>query len=134
MNLISTIQGRLGSQPFAFNFTEEILYDVSLFMFNELRHGVGQQVVAEILEKREAHLEPSSNDFDDPISDIRKEVESELREEIEEITDGQEEDVFSKAERLKRLAQQRKTGTTGLVERPKISATKKTGISVKRAQ
>jgi hypothetical protein len=135
MNMISTIQGGLGSQPFAFNFTEETLYDISLYIFNELEHGIGQVMVAEALER--ASQQPAATEdeeSEDPMDDIRKEIESEFQEEIEEITDGQEEDIFSKAERLKRLAQQRKTGVSTPQERPRISATRKTGTPVRRSQ
>jgi hypothetical protein len=135
MNIISTIQGRLSAQPFAFNFTEEVRYDASIFIFNELE-SMAQVMVAEALDKASrapVHTD-EGEELSDPAKDIRRQIESELQEEIEEITEGQEEDIFSKAERLKRIAQQRKAGTSPPPKnRTRISASKKTGVSVSRS-
>jgi hypothetical protein len=150
MNIISMIQGRLGSQSFAFNFTKEILYDVSIYIFNEIKYGIGKETSADeslissnkqVSDTVNENYDHQSGDIsnntpdnasDNTMVDIRKEVENELQEEIDEITEGQE-DIFSKAERLKRLAQQRRTDVNPQQDRQKISATKKTGASVKRS-
>ena len=132
MNIISSIQGSLNSQPFAFNFTEEVLYDVSIYMFNEIKHGIGKQILADELKRMKELPSSSEEGTDDPVADLRKEVESELKDEIKEITENQDEDLFSKAERLRRIAQQRKAGMVQ-EDRPKVSASKKTGAAVRRA-
>lgn len=121
-NIISVIQSRLASQRFSSSLTENQLYDISLFIFNELKHEFGQFALdlrgsktpqkrkkiseseeSEFLESEEQEYEES--DFD-PES-IRREVASEFLEDIAPQATDDDEDVNSKAERLKRLYQQR---------------------------
>lgn len=151
MSIISTIQVGIESQPFAFNFTKEILYDISVYMFNEIKNGFGKEIMDNealiAFEQQVGDINENSDDESDNFVNIRREVEIELKEEIDEIIEGQDgqdenisfdgkeqsDDIFSKAERLKRLAQQRKSNIGLPQERKKISAIKKTGATVRRS-
>jgi hypothetical protein len=134
MNLIQLLQNDLGGQPFSRNFTEEMIYDISLFIFNQLRHGIGKSVIEDEVERRledrKSDDSPTnqSDDGEPSMDDIRREVEAEFKEEIEEITE--QEDVFSKVDRLKRLAQKRAENAPQ--KRPQITESKRTGTRVSR--
>jgi hypothetical protein len=143
-SVMSVIQGKLTSQRFASSFTETQIYDISLFIFNELNSGLGGLVSgAKTLSKNKRRAiaattgEDSEDDFsssedldedegeDFDLSSIRKEVESEFSESLssyEEDSSRDDEDVSSKAERLKKLYEQRALANGGSLDRitPKI--------------
>jgi len=136
-NLISSIQGKIASERFASGFTEEMLYDTSLFIFNELKHGIGQNLINEALAAAKLNPQDDSKDTtskDDPLEDVRNEVEEEFAEQIAMLnSDGDvvtdEDGIFTKAERLKRLRQQQLANKPNL---GKAIATAKKGGSLKK--
>jgi hypothetical protein len=121
-NTISTIQSRILSQRFASSLTESLVYDLSLFIFNELKGGFGKLAI-ELTPRAKAQVEEddgiyhSEEDLD--LDSIRREVLAELSHsegsdvsEDSEDSEESDEDVESKAERLKKLYQQRASAST----------------------
>jgi len=107
-HLIDIIQGKITSETFAQNFNEVTVYDVSLFIFNELKYGIGKQLRDELGAVTVSYEEDPNESEDE--ARIRKEVEAELAEEMVHLTDEgdvQGEEIFSKADRLKRLHEQK---------------------------
>ncbi len=102
-NLISTFQSKILSERFSSKLTEELVYDIAMFMFNEFKHGLGKfKFNSEEKEKEE--------DVDLEELDIRKEIEAEYSEELEYLEGEDEPDdreVYEKTEKLKKLHQQR---------------------------
>jgi hypothetical protein len=129
-NIISYIGSRIASQRFASSLTETQVYDISLFIFNELHDGFGK-IVNEIRKKTvatteefgdeishsEGEAEYESDESDD-LSSIRKQVAAEFGSDEEDDSEESEmnEDALSKAERLKRLHQQRVSSNPNLIE------------------
>lgn len=135
---ISSFQNELGNQSFSFNLTEQNTHDLALFMFNQFKHGLGKTLVIEELRKQSSTGEieiPEDEFVDNEKERLRKEIETEFQEEISEIIEevGEQEahdDIYNKAERLKRLAQQRNLGGNKQQIRPSVSGN--TGAMVKR--
>lgn len=103
-NLINMIQSRIAGERFASKLTEELIYDLSLFFFNELKHGIGKSLREE-LRSEDVDIEYEEGDEDL----IRKEVERELGDQLSQLTDDGEvmsDEVAAKAERLRRLREQ----------------------------
>ena len=119
-NVISTIQSRILSQRFASSLTESLVYDISLFIFNELKGSLAKFA----LESSESTQSKSEEDtiyhseVDVDLESIRKEVLAEIsKSEDSEESEDLDEDVEAKAERLKKLYQQR--AATSTIESPK---------------
>lgn len=110
---ISVIQSRLLSQRFASSLTETIIYDLSLFIFNELKNGFGIGIKPDSTSRSRKAISFSEDDEseeDDDVSDVRREVEREFADQLSNLDEDvapANEDALSKAERLKRLHQQR---------------------------
>jgi predicted nucleic acid-binding Zn-ribbon protein len=112
MSLINSIQGKISSERFSSGFTEETLYDVSLYVFNEVKYGLGKSLLDEAVASAKSQPTSEEGVEDGPeMEDVRSQVEEEYAEQIamlnsdgEVVTDG--DGVFTKAERLKRLRQQ----------------------------
>jgi glucose-6-phosphate-specific signal transduction histidine kinase len=141
MNHIAMMQNRIGSQSFAKNLDEIQIFDLALFIYNEIQTGYGQA----ILEERIKNIKTSaSTELDgtveskhqavgteesEPEIDVReivkKEVEDEIREKImENIKAVQEDVVFHeddedddedyKIKRLKEQAAKHNKNVTGV--------------------
>ena len=117
-DIISVIQGKLSSQRFSAGLTDTQKYDISLFLFNELKGSLGK-IALEILSQSKrkvaeedpdefshSEVEDDEGDENNGISSLRREVIAELEDELEGMP-TRDEDAFSKAERLKKLYQQR---------------------------
>jgi len=127
-NIISMIQGKLSTQKFSNSFTEELLYDVSLFIFNELKHGVGKSLIDEAVKNINSNKSGIVNNVDvgeiDEELVLRQEVEAEMASEIAELSDDGEvidEEIFSKAQRLRNLRQQQLAANSNLGVKPVTS-------------
>jgi len=128
-NLIATIQSRVASHRFSDSMNEEQIYDVSLFVFNEIKNGVGAIVLQDMIsaQKKSSSASAGSESVDTEdiaLEDIKKEIEeeylSELMDENEYLPEDDEEDIResafgnsdydidNKADRLKRIHQSRK--------------------------
>lgn len=128
-NTISYIGSRISSQRFASSLTEAQIYDMSLFIFNELHDGFGK-IVNDIKKKvvttteefsdEISHSEGESefeSDESEDLNSIRKQVAAEFAPDEDELQeDERNEDALSKAERLKRLHQQRVSSNPNLIE------------------
>lgn len=131
-NLITMIQNKLLNESFSASFKEETMYDVSLFLFNELKYGIGKQMRDELIiaEKIVVNEFEEDEEDDEEEDSIRKEIERELEEELNNLNeDGDVEtaDVFTKAERLKRLHEQRVKSNPGLTTGAINNGKKRTG-------
>lgn len=112
---ISVIQSKLLSQRFASSITETLAYDLSLFIFNELKNGFGLGVRSDSSSKARKSIsfsedDDSEDEDDDDVSSVRREVEREFADQLNNLDEDvapANEDALSKAERLKRLHQQR---------------------------
>lgn len=124
-NLISMIQGQLSSQRFASTLGQDMMYDISLFIFDQLKHGLGKTLADEAVltskqgagpkveEKTEGKAEEQTHE------EIRSEMEAEFfNDEVEEdegVVLGEDGIVFTestseRAEQLKRLRRQQLNG------------------------
>ena len=130
-SLITMIQGKIQGEGFSRNFTEDMVYDVSLFVFNEIKYGLGKILRDEALNSSlTSEIEYSEEDLDDEEARIKREVEAEFSESLSQLTedgDVQDEEVFSKAERLKRLHEQRVKSNPKITEGVINSGAKKRG-------
>lgn len=119
LNIIASLQQKISSQKFASNFSEKVIYDISLFFFNEITDGIGKIILDKKLleiKNSKASSEDDETVYTDPeeadeLEQIKKEVEDEYKDEIESLRpeeDPDMEEIFSKAERLKRLREQQK--------------------------
>ena len=110
MNHISMMQNRISSQSFAHNLDEIQIFDVALFIYNEIQTGYGYAILEERIKniraeastgseaKVEYKHEADGTERSEPEVDVRevvrKEVEDEIREQIKEsLRSVQEEDV-----------------------------------------
>lgn len=141
-NDISTLQNRISIQNFSDKLSEVEVYDVALFVFNEIRNGLGQIYVqnqvralakAKSVTSKEVESEESNksvnepNEVDESVDfeeqlrqEIRQEVEEEIASEVQEITKGTSEDVDpdDKVSRLKALHKKHQRGNlTGTMVR-----------------
>lgn len=140
-DLIRNIESRLVSKSFAKNITEESIIDISMFIFGEIKYGIGKAIIDEAVSVKlsasdipESESQVSSDRYndDDGISthadhtvfneeQIRREVELELGDNIKALSsDGgvvhhkENEDLMDKAKRLKELRERQ------LAENPNI--------------
>lgn len=123
-NIISTFQSRISSERFASRLTDELIYDLALFMFNEFKHGIGKTLKLEI--NPEEDLEEI---------EIRREIEAEYSDELqfledEDISSEQTTDIIEKTEKLKKLHQQRLMQSKANEHIPE----KRTGFGPKQGQ
>lgn len=51
MNHLATIQNRVGAQEFSKKLTEQQIYDISLFLYNEISNGYGRVIIDEYLKE-----------------------------------------------------------------------------------
>ena len=107
-NLINMVQSKLASERFSSKLTDELIYDISLFVFNELKHGIGRSLREELRAEDVGDIETEYEEEDEEDL-IRKEVKQELGEQLSQLTDDGEvmsDDKMDKAERLKRMREQ----------------------------
>lgn len=111
MALLGAIQGRLSSQGFSTNISKDLKYDISLFIFSELKDGIGRDFLS-LTDKNESHEEEvesvEKSDDESTIDSLRAEVEAEVLGQSQLMDDEggvSDEDLASKAERLKLLRQ-----------------------------
>ena len=135
-NLISMIQGKLSTEKFSGKLTDELMYDISLFIFNEFKQGIGKSLVDEGIANLKSAMADNTNENDEGAdsesSDLRREIEGELEEEISQLTnsgDVIDEEIFSKAERLKKLREQQLAGNPKLGK--KVVTSKRSNNSFK---
>lgn len=108
MNHISMIQGKVLLESFSDKFNEAESYDISLFIFNEIKYGLGL-VISPRPEQGEpseavdtAAVQSSPPPFDP--DEIRKEIEQEIPE-VASLPDiSIDETASEKAQRLKEVA------------------------------
>lgn len=108
-NFINLIQSKLASMEFASNYKDETIYDISIFIFNELRDGFGKIYL-------EKFMEVKTDSYQENIEDeIRKEVVAEFSEQLDLLEDNLDEtfnkyesSLDEKAERLKKIANSQK--------------------------
>lgn len=114
MNHISMIQSRVVKQDFSRNMDDEIVYDVALFIYNEVTSGYGRVLLDEEIKRlvsarketdEEASVEPEVI----PVTKDIEKVKAQIREEeaarvaLKSRMASADEDVDDKVERLKRL-------------------------------
>lgn len=105
-NIINMIQTKLSSERFASKLTEELIYDISLFIFNELKDGIGKSLRQELVIEEDIETEYQEDNEEDA---IRKEIEAEYSEQLSQLTDDGEvisEDISDRAMKLKRMREQ----------------------------
>jgi hypothetical protein len=129
-NEISMLQNRVSVQNFSDGFDEVTTHDVALFIFNEIRGGLGQAFVERQVKRaldkvKNIEKEPGSSEFDEgsedegvgniesdtssdvDFNDIKQEIEEELAPEIEAITSPSiSKSAVDKVERLKQIHKQ----------------------------
>lgn len=87
LNLMVHIQSKISSERFASDFTADMLFDVSMFMFNEFKHGMGYTMLIDALAQHKKRLTNAEGADTEEISDeIRKEIEEEFKEELAQLT------------------------------------------------
>jgi hypothetical protein len=112
-NIITLIQNKISAERFSSSFTESQIYDISLFFFNELKGGIGKQILEDIsLSAKPARQVIATSEESDYVEedDIRSEIEKEYAEHLDQLDDDGNvlpEDLSNKAERLRKLHQQR---------------------------
>jgi hypothetical protein len=125
-DIISVIQGKLSSQRFSTGLTDAQKYDISLFLYNELKGSLGKIALELSMQAKKKVVEEDSDEFShseddedlgEDISSLRREVLAELETELENVPQ-RDEDSSSKAERLKKLYQQRVLTEPDLQENP----------------
>jgi len=114
MNHISMIQSRVVKQDFSRNMDDEIVYDVALFIYNEVTSGYGRVLLDEEIKRlvsarketdEEASVEPEVI----PVTKDIEKVKAQIREEeaarvaLKSRMASADEDLDDKVERLKRL-------------------------------
>lgn len=132
-SIINMIQVRLKSERFSTGLTENQVYDISLFFFNEIKSGFVRQVFSEYNQRKAT---PSGDDDivteTEESDDIRKEVEQEYSSELSTLLDDdgdvQDEDVDSKADRLKRLYQNTVSSNPNLLRENPVKTPKRGGF------
>lgn len=108
-NIINMIQSKIAAERFSSKLTEELIYDISLFVFNELKHGIGRSLRDELKVEESEDIETEYAEEEDEEDLIRREIEEELGEQLSQLTDDGEvmsDELMTKAEKLKRLRQQ----------------------------
>lgn len=93
LTLITKIQSRISTERFVTGLTQDTVYDIALFMFNEFKTGLGKSILVEMLAQQKNRLNPEEVEITD---EIRKEIEEEFKEELERLTTSEysEEDDF----------------------------------------
>lgn len=131
MEVISVIQSKVSSERFASKLTSELLYDVSLFIFNEINGDL-----AMYMNKRNAHknkeIVHQEVDPDDEEYKLRKEIESEYHEELSTLDEDDEDmdpDISLKAEKLKKLRERQVINNPNLGKIPVTAKDRKPGTS-----
>jgi len=133
-SVISMIQSRLKSERFSSSLTENQIYDLSLFFFNEIKTGFVKQVFSDYNSKKISSDDDSevSHSEEGEADDIRKEIEKEYSTQINNLLDEdgdiQTEDVESKASRLKKLYQNTVNSNPSLVSDNPIKTTRRGGF------
>jgi hypothetical protein len=125
-SLISMIEAKLNSQKFSTSLNEELSYDISLFIFNELSHGLGKRLIDEAVSNAKSGANISEDGESEETDDVRSQIEEELSEELAQLgNDGgviiENEELFSKAERLKKLREQQLAVNPNLGNKPVTS-------------
>lgn len=140
-NLITMLQGKISSERFSSSLTEELVYDVSLFIFNELKHGIGKSLIDEALVNQSSsdgnEKEVQNSEESQFVDDIRNEVEKEYEEQISQLSDDgdviiEDKEIFEKAERLKRLHEQRFKNNPNIGKMVPNKKNRKSSAKVKR--
>nr|BDD46196.1 hypothetical protein 30 [bacterium] len=131
MNHISLLQNRILAQSFSKKFDQVEVFDLALFIYNEIRSGYGRTILDEELKKfrksqsAESEEEVPSIQGDEPEAApeesveeaVRREVEAELKEQlIANLAEAAEEEVVDEDEddRITRLKAQAKKANKSL--------------------
>jgi len=96
MQEIESIKNELLLKAFSEGFSNDVLHDLTLFIFNEYVKPLQQEVLDAI--------DPDETDEEAIKRKIKEEVKSELAREIGELTSDEDEDEDLKVARLKRMA------------------------------
>lgn len=132
MNLMSTIQSKLAGQRFASKLTTELIYDLSLFIFNEMKGDLGK-----MLPDQHSGSKPDEPEltYHEEIDDVRREIEAEYQDHLETLSDDGEvmdEDLQVKAEKLRRMHHQQLIHNPNIGKIPVSREPKKSGPKVTR--
>jgi predicted nucleic acid-binding Zn-ribbon protein len=114
MNHISMIQSRVVKQDFSRDMDDEIVYDVALFIYNEVTSGYGRVLLDEEIKRLLSAKKESDSDVEVDVEDIPvakdlEKVKAQIREEeaarvaLESRAASADEDVDDRVQRLKRL-------------------------------
>lgn len=117
MNHISMIQNRVSNQDFSRDMDEQLLYDISLFLYNEFIGGYGRILIDEEIKKLNLVKNESSNEEEDTSDSIEEssyqeeldKVKAQIREEeaarvaLDSREKDVDEDVDDKVSRLKKI-------------------------------
>lgn len=120
MSDISLLRNRLGKQQFSVEFTEELAFDIALFIMNEIKNGIGQKYFQKMMAKSGPPIVSGDEESEENIpseEDIRRQMRSEIESEYPELqsmpddqitTRTRAESADEKAKRLREIA--RKSG------------------------
>lgn len=114
MNHISMIQSRVVKQEFSNSLDEQVVYDIALFIYNEVTSGYGRVLLDEEIKRLVSAKKEKGEDIDVEVEDtpIAKDIEkvkAQIREEeaarvaLDRRAAADGEDVDDKVERLKRI-------------------------------
>lgn len=128
MQDISLLRNRLGKQSFSIDFTEELAFDIALFIMNEIRNGIGQKYFQKMMATSGPPI--SAEEGDESMDESEDEAKARMRaqvareyEELQSEEPDQEsvtvrtraESAGEKAKRLRDIARKagvgNKTGT-----------------------
>ena len=120
MNHISLMRNRIGGESFAKNFDEIQIFDLALFIYNEINSGYWRTILDSELKKFRELTSATSDVAVESIlgmdevkaSDIRKEVEAEINDKIIESLSSHNETIYEEDDeeddRVSRLKAQAK--------------------------
>ena len=118
MKDINMLVSRLGKQSFSLEFTKELVFDISLFILDEIKNGIGQKYFQAMTTKSNPPISSEDGaELDDSEEDIRQRMREEIEDEFpalkampdEEVTvRTRDESANEKAKRLRDVA--RKSG------------------------
>lgn len=132
-SMINLLQARLSNERFASKLTEDLIYDLSMFVFNEIQsltHHAPHVSHSSITEET-SYVEEEELSEEEI---LRREVERELAEELEELSEETEEDKDSKVEKLKAMRARQMLANPNLGKVPSGKGGRsKTGPKVSRS-
>lgn len=131
-SIINLIQSNLKSERFSSGLTETQIYDISLFFFNEIKNGFVRQIFSDLRQTKDSEVDPDEiSHQESDVDDIRREIEAEMADKLSSLDDSGDvtsEDALSKAERLKRMHQQRILANPNLGKEATINPGRRSGF------